>query len=133
MLHIVINLRTRPIHLTTFWVNFRVLFNPTLIDRVNKINKQQFALIWPLKSPIFYQIMTVCLYVCMTRKFRTFIKKGMVGSEFYWNKEWSFNIQGFFWWHPFDSSSIFIYCWGDQDAAFLLVRFKNVSDKGSSL
>ena len=37
MLYIVINLRTMPIHLTTFWVNIRGLFNPTLIDRVNKL------------------------------------------------------------------------------------------------
>ena len=37
MLYIVINLRTRPIHLTTFWVKIRGLFNPTLIDRVNKL------------------------------------------------------------------------------------------------
>ena len=37
MLYIVINLRTRPIHLTTFLVNIRGLFNPTLIDRVNKL------------------------------------------------------------------------------------------------
>ena len=34
VLYIVINLRTRPIHLTTFWVNIRGLFNPTHIDRV---------------------------------------------------------------------------------------------------
>ena len=34
--YIFINLRTRHVHLTTFWVNIRGLFNPTLIDRVNK-------------------------------------------------------------------------------------------------
>ena len=37
MLYIVINLRTRPILLTTFWVNIKGLFNPTHIDRVNKL------------------------------------------------------------------------------------------------
>merc|ERR1712240_696998 len=37
VLYLVINLRTRPIHLTTFWVNIRGLFNPTLIDRVSKL------------------------------------------------------------------------------------------------
>ena len=30
-------LRTRPIRLTTFWVNIRGLFNPTLIDWINKL------------------------------------------------------------------------------------------------
>ena len=31
------NLRTRPSHLTTYWLNIMGLFNLTLIDRVNKI------------------------------------------------------------------------------------------------
>ena len=31
------NLRTRPTHLTTYWVNIRGLFNPTLIYWVNKL------------------------------------------------------------------------------------------------
>ena len=37
MLYIVRNFRTRPTHLTTYWVNIRGIFNPTLIDRVNKL------------------------------------------------------------------------------------------------
>ena len=37
VLYIVINLRTRPIHLTTFWGDIRGVFNPTVIDRVNII------------------------------------------------------------------------------------------------
>ena len=37
MLYIVRNLRTRPSHQTTYWVNIMRLFNLTLIDRVNKI------------------------------------------------------------------------------------------------
>merc|ERR1712114_12751 len=37
MLYIVRNLRTRPTHLTTYWVNIRGLFKPKLIDRVNKL------------------------------------------------------------------------------------------------
>ena len=37
VLYIVINPRTRPIHQTTFWVNIKGLFNPTRIDRLNKL------------------------------------------------------------------------------------------------
>ena len=36
--YIVITLRTRPIHLTTFWVNVSGLFNPTLIDEVKIVS-----------------------------------------------------------------------------------------------
>ena len=36
--NIVITLRTRPIHLTTFWVNVSGLFNPTLIDEVKIVS-----------------------------------------------------------------------------------------------
>ena len=37
VLYIVRNLRTRPTHLITYWVNIRWLLNPTLINRVNKL------------------------------------------------------------------------------------------------
>ena len=37
MLYIVRNLRTRPTHLITYWVNIRGILNPTLINRVNKL------------------------------------------------------------------------------------------------
>ena len=37
MLYIVKNLRSRPTHLTIYWVDIRGLFNPTLIDRVNNL------------------------------------------------------------------------------------------------
>ena len=37
MLYIVRNLRTRPTHLITNWVNIRGILNPTLINRVNKL------------------------------------------------------------------------------------------------
>ena len=37
MLYIVKNLRTRPTHLTTYWINIMWPFNFTLIDRVNKL------------------------------------------------------------------------------------------------
>ena len=37
MLYIVRNLRTRPTHLITYWVNMRTILNPTLINRVNKL------------------------------------------------------------------------------------------------
>ena len=37
MLYIFINLRTKPTHLTTYWVNIRGILNPTLISRVNKL------------------------------------------------------------------------------------------------
>ena len=36
MSYIIRNLRTRPSHLTSYWVNIRGLFNPTHIDRVNE-------------------------------------------------------------------------------------------------
>ena len=36
MSYIVRNLRTRPTHLTSYWVNIRGLFNPTHVYRVNK-------------------------------------------------------------------------------------------------
>jgi len=37
VLYIVRNLRTRQTHITTYFVNIRGIFNPTLIDRVNKL------------------------------------------------------------------------------------------------
>ena len=37
MLYIVRNFRTRPTHLTTYWDNIRGIFNPALINRVNKL------------------------------------------------------------------------------------------------
>ena len=37
VLYIVLNLRTRPTHLITYWVNMRAILNPTLINRVNKL------------------------------------------------------------------------------------------------
>ena len=37
VLYIVLNLRTRPTHLTTYWFNIRGLLSPTLIDRINKL------------------------------------------------------------------------------------------------
>jgi len=37
VLYIVRNFRTRPTHLTTYWDNIRGIFNPALINRVNKL------------------------------------------------------------------------------------------------
>ena len=37
LLYIVINLRTRPVHLITYCVDIMGLLNPTHIDRINKL------------------------------------------------------------------------------------------------
>ena len=52
MSYIVRNLRTRPTHRPTYWVNIRGLFNPTYIDNVNKLKTNNLLLNSQNKSDI---------------------------------------------------------------------------------